>query len=344
MLLDSSSGQGSGLIGNSIDEVRSDRVLGAIDPDSIVARGAGLAIRGSDGPGSNEDQLVDIVTRREVEEPERVPPREVPTELIVEGGVEGGVPGGVEGGVVGGVPGGVEGGVVGGVPGGVAGGVEGGVEGGVPGGVAGGVVAPKLDPDAPPPPDPHGGAFDLAEALAGDPSLAPDRPGKLAAVIRTSRGTMRCELFDDRAPRTVANFIGLARGVRAWLDPATNTWERRPLYAGTPLHRVIDGFMIQGGDPEGSGRGGPGYTFADEIDPTLGYDAPGVLAMANRGPDTNGSQFFVTVAPTPHLQGRSTIFGQCEPTLPLRIAKVPVDDRDRPKREVRIESITIVRK
>jgi peptidyl-prolyl cis-trans isomerase A (cyclophilin A) len=154
---------------------------------------------------------------------------------------------------------------------------------------------------------------------------------------------MRCELFDDRAPRTVANFIGLARGVRAWLDPSTNTWERRPLYAGTPFHRAIDGFIIQGGDPDGSGRGGPGYTFTDEIDATLKHDGPGVLAMANRGPDTNGSQFFVTVAPTPHLDGKFTIFGHCEPTLAQRIAKLPVDERDRPKREVRIESITIVR-
>jgi peptidyl-prolyl cis-trans isomerase A (cyclophilin A) len=146
-----------------------------------------------------------------------------------------------------------------------------------------------------------------AAVLAGAVSMSHAKP---YAVFYTSKGTFVVELFPEKAPKTVENFIGLATGSKQWQHPATNeVMTSRPLYNGTVFHRTIPKFMIQGGDPLGTGTGGPGYTFEDEFS-DLRFDQPGYLAMANRGPNTNGSQFFITVAPTPHLNNRHTIFGK----------------------------------
>jgi len=165
------------------------------------------------------------------------------------------------------------------------------------------------------------------------------------AVFDTTMGTLRCKLFAKEAPKTVANFIGLADGTKDWKDSATGqTKHGVPLYSGTIFHRVIPGFMIQGGDPLGSGFGDPGYKFADEFVPSLTFDRPGRLAMANSGPNTNGSQFFITDVPTPHLNGRHTIFGQCDAAsveLVKKIARVPKGAGDKPLTPVRINKIVI---
>ncbi len=167
------------------------------------------------------------------------------------------------------------------------------------------------------------------------------------AVIHTTAGTLRCALFPDKAPKTVANFIGLANGTKDWTNPVSHAKKHGvPLYDGTIFHRVIPGFMIQGGDPAGTGEGDPGYSFEDEIVPGLNFDRPGRLAMANSGPNTNGSQFFITEVPTPHLNGHHTIFGQCdEPSIALvkKIAGVPRDANDRPAKPIRITHIDIVK-
>ena len=167
------------------------------------------------------------------------------------------------------------------------------------------------------------------------------------AVFETTMGTLYCKLFPREAPKTVANFIGLADGTKDWKDPATGqTKHGVPLYSGTIFHRVIPDFMIQGGDPLGSGFGDPGYKFADEIVPSLTFDRPGRLAMANSGPGTNGSQFFITEVPTPHLNGRHTIFGQCDEAsveLVKKIARVPKGPGDKPLTAVRINKIVIER-
>jgi peptidyl-prolyl cis-trans isomerase A (cyclophilin A) len=155
-------------------------------------------------------------------------------------------------------------------------------------------------------------------------------------------GTFTCELFEKQAPKTVANFVGLARGVRPWKDPKTGEWVKKPMYDGTVFHRVIPEFMIQGGDPKGNGTGDPGYEFADEFDPSLQMDKGGILAMANRGPNTNGSQFFITEKATPWLNGKHTIFGQCAPLdLELKIARVPTGARNMPTEPVTIKKVTI---
>ena len=165
--------------------------------------------------------------------------------------------------------------------------------------------------------------------------------GEVHAKLRTSEGTLTCTLFADKAPITVASFIGLSRGDQAWTDPNTGRPGTKPLYPGTVFHRVISGFMVQGGDPLGSGIGGPGYRYHDEISNDLHFDRPGRLAMANAGPGTNGSQFFITVAPTPHLERRHTIFGQCDPyAVTKKISEVPTDSGDRPTVDVVLESIT----
>src|ERR671932_248386 len=130
------------------------------------------------------------------------------------------------------------------------------------------------------------------------------------ATLVTSKGEIRCELFDDTAPKTVENFIGLATGKKSWVHPRTRERRNDSLYAGTIFHRVIPSFMIQGGDPLGTGTGGPGYRVEDEFTGGKKFDKPGLLAMANAGPNTNGSQFFITEVPTPHLNGRHTIFGE----------------------------------
>jgi peptidyl-prolyl cis-trans isomerase A (cyclophilin A) len=141
-----------------------------------------------------------------------------------------------------------------------------------------------------------------------------DVPGtgdRLAAVIKTSRGELKCTLFPDEAPKTVANFVALARGLRGFQDPKTKSWVKRPYYDGLTFHRVIPQFMIQGGCPLGNGAGGPGYTIDDEFKLGLVFDRPGLLAMANSGPNTNGSQFFVTEVTPDWLNYRHTIFGEC---------------------------------
>jgi peptidyl-prolyl cis-trans isomerase A (cyclophilin A) len=168
------------------------------------------------------------------------------------------------------------------------------------------------------------------------------------AVFDTTAGKMRCTLFEKQTPETVANFIGLATGTKDWKNPVSGASKKGvPLYDGTIFHRVIPNFMIQGGDPAGNGSGDPGYKFRDEIVPALTFDRPGRLAMANSGPNTNGSQFFITEVPTPHLNGRHTIFGQCDPatvTLVKQIARMASDPRDnRPFRPVKINHITIER-
>ena len=168
------------------------------------------------------------------------------------------------------------------------------------------------------------------------------------AVFDTSAGIMRCTLFEKQTPETVANFIGLASGTKDWKNPVSGASKHGvPLYDGTIFHRVIPNFMIQGGDPAGNGSGDPGYKFKDEIVPTLMFDRPGRLAMANSGPGTNGSQFFITEVPTPHLNGRHTIFGQCDDAtveLVKKIARMATDpSNDKPFRPVKINHIKIVR-
>jgi peptidyl-prolyl cis-trans isomerase A (cyclophilin A) len=157
-------------------------------------------------------------------------------------------------------------------------------------------------------------------------------------------GSFTCALYDKQAPKTVANFVGLALGLRPFKDPASGKWIKKPFYNGLGFHRVIPEFMIQGGDPDGNGRGGPGYSFEDEFDPELKMDKGGILAMANRGPATNGSQFFITEKGAPWLTGRHTIFGQCEPVdLVAKVARVPRGPGDRPTAPVTIKKVTITR-
>jgi len=165
-------------------------------------------------------------------------------------------------------------------------------------------------------------------------------------VLETSKGKFTCQLFDKQTPVTVANFIGLATGKRAWLDPKTSKWvQKKPFYDGLIFHRVIPDFMIQGGDPQGTGRGNPGYRFADEFHPSLRHDRAGKLSMANSGPGTNGSQFFVTVAATPWLDNRHSIFGEVieGQEIATKISEVPRDSSDRPRTPVVLEHVRIER-
>lgn len=166
------------------------------------------------------------------------------------------------------------------------------------------------------------------------------------ADFQTTLGTFRVQLFVDRAPQTVTNFIQLAEGTVAWKNPLTGKDETRPYYDGLLFHRVIDGFMLQGGCPKGDGTGGPGWKFGDEFHATLRHSKPGMLSMANAGPGTNGSQFFVTVAPTPHLDGKHSVFGEVVSGMDVvnTIAKVRVDRQsNRPVTPVNITKITIIR-
>lgn len=169
---------------------------------------------------------------------------------------------------------------------------------------------------------------------------------ELIATLRTNQGTVVIRLFPAQAPTTVENFVGLAEGTREWTHPATGERTTTPLYNGTIFHRVIDGFMLQGGDPLGKGTGGPGYEFDDEIHPDLRFDRKHLLAMANAGPGTNGSQFFVTVRPTPHLNGKHTIFGEVISGGEVvdAIGKLPTGRADRPVNDVVLESVTIERR
>jgi peptidyl-prolyl cis-trans isomerase A (cyclophilin A) len=167
----------------------------------------------------------------------------------------------------------------------------------------------------------------------------------LTATLRTSQGQIVLRLFPDHAPKTVRNFVDLAEGGRQWTDPRTGQATTDKLYDGTVFHRVIPNFMIQGGDPLGSGRGGPGYKFGDEIHPDLRFDRPYLLAMANAGPGTNGSQFFITVVPTPWLNGKHTIFGEVIEGQDVvdAISLVKTGSQDRPVEDVTIESVTVQR-
>ena len=165
------------------------------------------------------------------------------------------------------------------------------------------------------------------------------------ATLRTSHGPIKVQLFPDHAPATVKNFVGLADGSGEWKDPRTGKKGEGPLYAGTVFHRVITGFMIQGGDPLGTGTGGPGYQFKDEFHPELRFDRPYLLAMANAGPGTNGSQFFITVGATPHLNRKHTIFGEVADEASRKvvdsIATTATGRQDRPTQDVVLESIDV---
>ncbi len=168
------------------------------------------------------------------------------------------------------------------------------------------------------------------------------------ATLHTSAGEIRLRLFGDHTPKTVRNFTELAEGEREWTDPTTRTKTTGRLYDGTVFHRVIKGFMIQGGDPLGNGTGGPGYKFGDEIHPDLAFDRPYLLAMANAGPGTNGSQFFITVAPSAWLTGKHTIFGEVADdesrAVVDAIAAAPTGRNDRPATDVTVDSVSIERR
>jgi len=195
-----------------------------------------------------------------------------------------------------------------------------------------------------------------AQQSTSSPQELPDAPGSQVqpqiqptgptAVFDTSMGRITCKLFSQQAPQTVANFIGLAQGTKDWTDPTTHEKiHNKPFYDGTTFHRVIPEFMIQGGDPTGTGMGDPGYMFEDEFDPNLNFDVPGRLAMANSGPNTNGSQFFITEVPTEHLNQKHTIFGQCDDSSVLiikSIARVDRDGDDKPLTPVILKKVTIV--
>jgi peptidyl-prolyl cis-trans isomerase A (cyclophilin A) len=165
------------------------------------------------------------------------------------------------------------------------------------------------------------------------------------AVLHTTAGDITVDLFGNHAPKTVANFVELATGEREWTDPRTGEKTNRPLYDGTIFHRVIDNFMIQGGDPLGRGTGGPGYNFADEFHPELSFDRPYLLAMANAGPGTNGSQFFITTTPTPHLNRKHTIFGEVADADSRAVVDAIGTTRtrggDRPVEDITITSVEV---
>jgi peptidyl-prolyl cis-trans isomerase A (cyclophilin A) len=185
--------------------------------------------------------------------------------------------------------------------------------------------------------DPLDGSYTMTDATKDLPGTGP-----LVATIDTTSGALTCKLFDDKAPLTVANFIGLARGTRPWKDPS-GKWVSKPAYDGTTFHRVIKGFMIQGGDAKGNGSGEPGYVVPDEIWAGATHDHAGELCMANRGPNTNGAQFFITDAAAKHLDNGYTIFGECTPVETVHaIANVPVAG-EAPVTKVVINSVKISR-
>ena len=197
----------------------------------------------------------------------------------------------------------------------------------------------------------------LAQQAAKPAEELPDAPAATGAVLTrpngptvvmdTSMGRITCQFYQQQAPKAVANFIALAEGTKDWTDPVTNKKQsNKPFYDGTIFHRVIPEFMIQGGDPAGTGMGNPGYTFEDEFDPNLNFDRPGRLAMANYGPNTNGAQFFITEQAQESLNQRFTLFGQCdEASLAVvkAIARVERDSNDKPLTPVVLKKVTIVR-
>lgn len=176
---------------------------------------------------------------------------------------------------------------------------------------------------------------------AGDANLP---PGTYAKFV-TTEGTFTAKLFDKEAPKTVANFVGLADGTKEWKDPKTGQAVKKPFYNGLIFHRIISGFMLQGGCPIGQGTGGPGYQFADEFHPKLRHSKAGILSMANSGPNTNGSQFFVTLGPTPHLNDKHSVFGEVVQGMDVvnKIGSVRTGDQDRPIKDVVMKQVTIER-
>lgn len=170
-------------------------------------------------------------------------------------------------------------------------------------------------------------------------------PHGIYARFVTSEGEFLVKFYDKEAPKTVENFVGLAEGTREWTNPATGNKQTTPFYDGLVFHRVIDGFVIQGGCPMGDGRGGPGYRFADEFHPSRRHDRAGILSMANAGPNSNGSQFFVTLGPTPHLDDRHSVFGEVVEGLDVvkKIGKVATGRGDRPMKDVVMQKVTIER-
>ncbi len=209
--------------------------------------------------------------------------------------------------------------------------------------------APARAEEAPtqePSPTPSAKAVAKTSKKADKAEKAPK--GQIAVIkvsddAGTIKGTITLKLFKDKAPKTVANFVELATGKKEWTDPKTGKKSKKPLYNGTIFHRVIPGFMIQGGDPLGNGTGGPGYQFEDEFAPGDAFDKPYILAMANAGPGTNGSQFFITVKETPWLNGHHTIFGEVTEGQKLvdQIVSAPKGDNDMPNKPVKIQSIQI---
>jgi peptidyl-prolyl cis-trans isomerase A (cyclophilin A) len=192
-----------------------------------------------------------------------------------------------------------------------------------------------------------GAAVALLVAAGAVVAAPAKRSPGLYAIMATNQGTIVLKLYEKEAPKTVANFTALATGTKTWTDPKTHKVRKitKPFYNGLTFHRVIPGFMIQGGDPEGTGGGGPGYEFEDEFNPSLRHDRPGRLSMANAGPNTNGSQFFITVVPTPHLDDRHTIFGQVVEGMPVvnKIVDAPRDAGDKPLKPQVIQSVKIER-
>ena len=174
---------------------------------------------------------------------------------------------------------------------------------------------------------------------------AQEKRSPVYATLKTTMGDIVVQLFEEKAPKTVANFVELATGAKEWTDPKTRQKVKRPLYNGVIFHRVIPGFMIQSGDPLGNGTGGPGYRFEDEFHPDLKHSKPGVLSMANAGPNTNGSQFFITHKATPWLDGRHSVFGEVVKgeNVVDAIANAPRDPRDRPIKEIVLQEVVISR-
>jgi peptidyl-prolyl cis-trans isomerase A (cyclophilin A) len=198
----------------------------------------------------------------------------------------------------------------------------------------------------PAPPTPAQPAEELPDAPQAT-AAAMIHPNGPTVVMDTSMGRITCQFYQKQAPKAVANFIGLAEGTIDWTDPATKKKQHhKPFYDNTTFHRVIPEFMIQGGDPTGTGEGDPGYAFEDEVDPNLNFDAPGKLAMANSGPNTNGSQFFVTEQAYDSLNQHYTLFGQCDDSsveVVKTIARVQRDSNDKPLTPVTLKKVTIVR-